>query len=915
MQKMLFKVAKELNLSVITLIKFLNDNGIETPKKHMSQITQDLYEKILKEFDESLWHKYQDIQYASIRTESTSRGIEKNNHLHYDSIGYIKWFGGYDNLRQRENNFGFITCISGNDLYVHKSEIGFSPINKNDIVLFENGFRYSRECAINVIKLNVGNVTQLLSAVDIVINRIEFANNSDFKLIERKLWNALYYLNNLLILDSIDFIRILQNLFTKVEYNQFTLIDSFISNKGEVDNNIFDYLLFNLSRGKFIIDLLNSSNIDIYLNNELIYDWFAHHLSFELANIRINIIAKLIDYKLVKYDKLVYDSRFYDFALINKPKYDEFFKIVQSYLYTTSSEIEIILGIIKKCSNYYGVFYELIINLLNNCDDLDNNTLINRINILKYGTLLKDFLYHENIDIYLKKDVVRDWIKQYLPNDFNDYKIDVIAKLVNYGIIKYDSLLFESRYYDYIIINSPKYDDYFEIVRTFLNNYPAEKHIIFQIIKKCNNYYEIFSKIFIDKSLYELLNDKLNLEDIPDVLWKSKHQEIFEYILSCESKRREEFVINNADKLHADILTECAFHKLLNDEQLKSHVSTIYECIKRNIISREKTSLTKTLDFIEFLERANQNEVLREYNNYVHIKNILDPLFFKRLLYLKSPLITRMFKESNNLKSIEFFILEKIFSLFLAGNDLDIVYNVFLSELWKALKSNILSLKNEEINKLFPSCYSMRALSCEAVYWKKVNKFLCRGKICIDPVVMPDTTQHYLNYTIYDWFSHYGIKYLEEEKPSKRDFPIKLAGYFNRLREIYDRLECRNCGSLMIPNLKYSRVEYWDYDTEQKVVIKIDMAAQYRVAVFRCDNEKCIEYKKDHYINHCIGFNCHKIIDSRDLGQRCSNGLYICNECCSCCENHKNTNGFCPKCGEPVTLYEKYGSRFVYCSN
>ena len=67
----LFQVAKELNLAHTTLMEFLNSNGFDTPKKHLSPVTQDMYEEIVKKFDQSRWRKH--LEELSSEKEGVSR--------------------------------------------------------------------------------------------------------------------------------------------------------------------------------------------------------------------------------------------------------------------------------------------------------------------------------------------------------------------------------------------------------------------------------------------------------------------------------------------------------------------------------------------------------------------------------------------------------------------------------------------------------------------------------------------------------------------------------------------------------------------------------------------------------------------------------------------------------------------------
>ncbi|MBL7191868.1 translation initiation factor IF-2 [bacterium] len=56
----LYQVAKELNLGHETLIAFLNDKGFETPKKHMSIVTSEMYQELVKKFQANRWSRHLD---------------------------------------------------------------------------------------------------------------------------------------------------------------------------------------------------------------------------------------------------------------------------------------------------------------------------------------------------------------------------------------------------------------------------------------------------------------------------------------------------------------------------------------------------------------------------------------------------------------------------------------------------------------------------------------------------------------------------------------------------------------------------------------------------------------------------------------------------------------------------------------
>lgn len=61
-KRKLYQVAKELNLAHTTLLDFLNSKGFDTPKKHMSLVTPEMYEEVVKKFDQNRWRKAQEDQ-------------------------------------------------------------------------------------------------------------------------------------------------------------------------------------------------------------------------------------------------------------------------------------------------------------------------------------------------------------------------------------------------------------------------------------------------------------------------------------------------------------------------------------------------------------------------------------------------------------------------------------------------------------------------------------------------------------------------------------------------------------------------------------------------------------------------------------------------------------------------------------
>ena len=67
-QKKIYQVAKELNVASPAIVEFLEDRGFEVSKspKHMSPMTDEMYDEVVKKFDPSRW---QEIHSAEQLTE------------------------------------------------------------------------------------------------------------------------------------------------------------------------------------------------------------------------------------------------------------------------------------------------------------------------------------------------------------------------------------------------------------------------------------------------------------------------------------------------------------------------------------------------------------------------------------------------------------------------------------------------------------------------------------------------------------------------------------------------------------------------------------------------------------------------------------------------------------------------------
>lgn len=421
---------------------------------------------------------------------------------------------------------------------------------------------------------------------------------------------------------------------------------------------------------------------------------------------------------------------------------------------------------------------------------------------------------------------------------------------------------------------------------------------------------------FPDERFQMALIDGDDLSIYPEDLINTKTDEIEKFIRDNPTTTSVDQLL---DVLNAETVVDICLTKDVDYRGLETRTD-VSDLIALYIENQESNNIppmiAKYLKKIDANDPASVESFFISKSNPEIIKKLIGPQLGLTLLFNKSEMANWMFFNGYaGQLNMHNFILFTLLPL-LIKNSSDTAYNVFKLKLWKLLIENQLDL-DKSIMSLFPSCSTMQDLSCEAVFWTKEKLFLCRGRKCAYPKVIPDMDKHFRNFTIYEWLKHYSIDYLKPGRPANTDFAHKLAGYFNRLKEQIDVLHCRKCDKVLMPNFKYSRTEFIDFDVEKGKYVKKSMAARYRVDVFRCANKNCNKFEKDIYITHCLGQNCNSVIDSRDLHVQCSNNLYVCDLCCACCKKHlrEYPPGLCPKCGQQIIVWEKNRKRFVNCSN
>lgn len=92
---------------------------------------------------------------------------------------------------------------------------------------------------------------------------------------------------------------------------------------------------------------------------------------------------------------------------------------------------------------------------------------------------------------------------------------------------------------------------------------------------------------------------------------------------------------------------------------------------------------------------------------------------------------------------------------------------------------------------------------------------------------------------------------------------FKLLGHINAFNRLLERLYCEECNNLIYPK-------------------NTSHFALFRDIRFYCIEETCSKKHEEIYLNNCLYGECKTIIDSR-ISKKCTHGLFICNNCGTCC--------------------------------
>ena len=171
-------------------------------------------------------------------------------------------------------------------------------------------------------------------------------------------------------------------------------------------------------------------------------------------------------------------------------------------------------------------------------------------------------------------------------------------------------------------------------------------------------------------------------------------------------------------------------------------------------------------------------------------------------------------------------------------------------------------------------------LSQNENYKYKRKFWWCENQPCFENCETLHSALEWRDYTLLDFCKILGLNLDEQGKSGfyPNGHYYQFISKINRFNRLLEKMYCQSCEQILYP------------------VESSDLAA-HNVVRFSCHDEKCSEFKKVVYLNHCLNGQCNSIIDSRE-SKRCNyhnhhdfSGLYICSTCGSCCSHAMLSRG------------------------
>lgn len=148
--------------------------------------------------------------------------------------------------------------------------------------------------------------------------------------------------------------------------------------------------------------------------------------------------------------------------------------------------------------------------------------------------------------------------------------------------------------------------------------------------------------------------------------------------------------------------------------------------------------------------------------------------------------------------------------------------------------------------------------------------YWCANQPCFSKCETIHSKREWENYTLLDFCEILGFNTDETNKMGDlipKGHYYQFISLINRFNRLLEKLYCNDCNHILQPS---------DFGTSH--------FAAHSIVRFQCRNNACLN-NDEIYLNHCLNGHCNSIIDSR-VSERCNNGLFICNNCGTCCSHN-----------------------------
>lgn len=181
---------------------------------------------------------------------------------------------------------------------------------------------------------------------------------------------------------------------------------------------------------------------------------------------------------------------------------------------------------------------------------------------------------------------------------------------------------------------------------------------------------------------------------------------------------------------------------------------------------------------------------------------------------------------------------------------------------------HLADFKREDIPNGISFCEGRLANKPHEMFKKEF--WWCGGQPCFSKCETIHKTDEWEKYTLLDFCEILGLNTDETNRMGDyipKGHYYQFIALINRFNRLLDKLYCQDCNHILYPS---------DFGTGH--------FAAHTVVRFQCRNEACSN-NDEIYLNHCLNGQCNCIIDSR-VSKRCDNGLFICDNCGSCCSHN-----------------------------